>query len=198
VPAAMRSSKQRSHNGPPAPRCMSAGRPPHDAHPALPATDTATSSQSAVPVSRSSTSAAESRPRDFLRPPRQTRVRLEGREERQVPCAVSGVSPAPDQVKSWPNLRFGKLVHQVMQFLTHCAHAARIRALTGGGSAPCRRRDLHATWREGQAGGPRLIPAAGASISSAYARMAAMASRLSSSVRKQSTSQTPSRGAASR
>jgi hypothetical protein len=29
---------------------------------------------------------------------------------------VSGVRPAPDQLKDRPDLRFGKLVHQVMQF----------------------------------------------------------------------------------
>jgi hypothetical protein len=52
------------------------------------------------------------------RPLRQIRIGLERREERQVPYAVSGVRPAPDQLKDRPNLRFGKLVHQVMQFLT--------------------------------------------------------------------------------
>ena len=69
---------------------------------------------------------AEFGPQDLLWPLRQIRVRLEGREERQVPHAVSGVSPAPDQLKNRPNLLLGKLVHQVMQFLTHRAHATSI------------------------------------------------------------------------
>lgn len=56
---------------------------------------------------------------DLLRPVRQIRVGLEGPEERQVPYAASGVSPAPDQLKDRPDLRLGKLVHHVMQFLTH-------------------------------------------------------------------------------
>jgi hypothetical protein len=59
-------------------------------------------------------------------PLRQIRIGLEGREERQVPYAVSGVSPAADQLKNRANLRFGKLVHHVMRFLTHRAHAVSI------------------------------------------------------------------------
>lgn len=66
--------------------------------------------KSAAPVSRSSRSAAKFGPQDLTRALRQISVGLEGREERQVP-AVSGVSPASDQLKDRPNLRFGRLVY---------------------------------------------------------------------------------------
>ena len=78
-------------------------------------------------------SAAEFGPQDFLCPLRQIWVGLEGREERQVPYAVRGVSSVPGELKDWPDLRLGKPVHQVMQFLTPRAHAASIRAAGAAG-----------------------------------------------------------------
>jgi hypothetical protein len=56
-------------------------------------------------------SAAEFGPQDLLRPLREIRIRLEGREEPQIPCTVRSISPAPDQLKNRPNLLLGKLVH---------------------------------------------------------------------------------------
>jgi hypothetical protein len=38
---------------------------------------------------------------------------------------VIGVSPDPNQLRNRPNLRCGKLVYPVMQFLTPRAHAAK-------------------------------------------------------------------------
>ncbi len=63
---------------------------------------------------------------------------------------MSCVSPASDQLKDRPNLGFGKLVHQVMQFSTHRAHAASIEAAAREGRPP----SGPARFRSSRRGGP--------------------------------------------
>jgi hypothetical protein len=71
---------------------------------------------------------------------------------------VSGVGPGPGsgQEPAEPPLREARPPGDAV--LTHCAHAARIRALTGGGSAPCRRRDLQCHLARGTGGWPEAHP----------------------------------------
>src|SRR5215472_856690 len=101
---------------------------------------------SSTPVSHSSMSAVKLGAKDLLRPLSQIRLSFKGSEERQIPALPAMVChPAADQVQGWPQLSLGQLVHQVMEFLAHCAHGRILRA--AGISAASRPRQAATAWQ---------------------------------------------------
>src|SRR6516165_80130 len=107
-----------------------------------------------TPVSHSSMSAVELGAKDLLRPLSQIRLGLKGCEERQIPALSAMVChPAADQLEGWAQLSLRQLIHQVMEFLAHRAHA-RILKAADVSAAP-----LPRYWpRRGADSRPRAVP----------------------------------------
>src|ERR1700690_1980338 len=85
-----------------------------------------------TPVSQSSMSAAELRLQNLLGAFSQVRLSLKGSEERQVsPWAV--IHAPANQLQRRRQLSLRKLVHQVVELLTHRAHRSSVR--TAGATA---------------------------------------------------------------
>lgn len=76
-------------------------------------------------MSHSSMSTAELSLQDFFGAIGQIRLSLERREKREVPGrAARLLHMLADQFKGWPQFCLGKLIHQVVEFITHRAHVS--------------------------------------------------------------------------
>lgn len=85
-------------------------------------------------MSHSSMSTAELGPQDFLGAIGQVWLSLERREEREVPGGATRLLHMPaDQFQGWPQFCLGKLIHQVVEFITHRAHVGIVRTTPTGG-----------------------------------------------------------------
>ena len=84
-------------------------------------------------MSHSSTSTAELGLQDFLGAIGQARLGLERREEREVPGGATRLLHMPaDQFQGWLQFCLGKLIHQVMEFITHRTHVGIVRTTPHG------------------------------------------------------------------
>jgi hypothetical protein len=73
-------------------------------------------------------SVAEFGPQNLLRPLGKIRLSLKGSKEGQVSSGASMLLDAiTNQLQGWPQLSFRELVHQVMEFIAHSAHASSVR-----------------------------------------------------------------------
>ena len=84
-------------------------------------------------MSHSSMSTAELSLQNFLGAIGQVWLSLERREKREVPGGATRLLHlSADQFQGWPQFCLGKLIHQVVEFITHGAHIGIVRTTPTG------------------------------------------------------------------